>query len=311
MTDWITAAADLTERVANSPLGRGLRTYFDLLGAGAEVFARLQPLARDGWTLSTYGTLATVEAHAEAARIAADDPSAAAQRLEDGWGNAEARGQICSIIPYVYPAEHRRVALRRSELLERASMRFSEGLYEEVVLLVYSQLDGMFLDIGRARGDNAFARLFMKTKARSDGERVSRQIRDLVRGTDAMIGTQEDFFLAVREGMTVDVRETTLEDHPSRHGILHGRVLGYGTRRRAAQSFAFLAGCVELLVITAGDELGLTEEEEDMPVDELPPGALFILGAQLATPVRAVYVHHFGGDKDLLVAEPVADPPTV
>ncbi len=47
-----------------------------------------------------------------------------------------------------------------------------------------------------------------------------------------------------------------------------------------------------------------------MPADELPPGALFILGAQLATPVRAVYVHHFGEDRDLSVAESVADPPT-
>jgi hypothetical protein len=124
-----------------------------------------------------------------------------------------------------------------------------------------------------------------------------------------MIGTEEEFFLAVREGMTEDVRETTLDDHPSRHGVLHGRVLGYGTRRRAAQTFAFLAGCVELLVITAGDDLGLTEEELDMPADELPAGTHFILAAQLAAPVRAVYIQNFRNGKDLLVVEPGADPP--
>ena len=104
--------------------------------------------------------------------------------------------------------------------------------------------------------------------------------------------------------------QTTLDDNPSRHGVLHGRVLGYGTRRRAAQTFAFLAGCVELLVITAGDDLGLTEEELDMPADELPAGTHFILAAQLAAPVRAVYIQNFRDGKDLLVAEPGADLPS-
>jgi hypothetical protein len=30
--------------------------------------------------------------------------------------------------------------------------------------------------------------------------------------------------------------------------VLHGRILGYDSRRRAAQAFAFLAGCMEILV---------------------------------------------------------------
>jgi hypothetical protein len=77
------------------------------------------------------------------------------------------------VVPYVYPPEQRRVALRRQELLERASLRFSEGLYEEAVLLTYSQLDGMFRDIALARGDEAFTRLFAKTKRAAAARRRS------------------------------------------------------------------------------------------------------------------------------------------
>lgn len=120
-----------------------------------------------------------------------------------------------------------------------------------------------------------------------------------------MIGTEREFFLAVREGMTENLERTTLKDHPSRHGVLHGRVLGYGTRRRAAQAFAFLAACLELLVASWADEQPLTDEEADAPADGLPPRLTFILAATLAQPVRAVYVANGRDGKDLLITEVV------
>lgn len=176
-------------------------------------------------------------------------------------------------------------------------------MYEEAVLLIYSQLDGMFIDVSDARGEKAFKRLFGKTRTTGEDQDEIRQLRDVVLETESMIATEHEFFLAVREGMSADVRETTLDDHPSRHGVLHGRVLGFGTRRRAAQAFAFLAGCLELLVITAEERLGFTDEELDMPADEMPEGAQFILGAKLASPVRAVYMQNVREGKGLFVTE--------
>ena len=71
--------------------------------------------------------------------------------------------------------------------------------------------------------------------------------------------------------MTDSVATTTLGDRASRHGILHGRALGYGTRRRAAQSFAFLAACVEILVASF-EELPLSYYDgHEMPDSETPP----------------------------------------
>lgn len=297
-------AVEALNRAANSPVVRGMAAYYRGLTVGAEVFAKLMPLGRNGWALSTYGALMTAEAHYCAAAVVEADPSAAAQHLEDGWSHPAARQEACNLVLYVYPPEQREIAARRKALLERASAHFDGGCYEEAVLLVYSQLDGLFRDVAEVR-EAAFKRLFSHAKVTGPHGEVVRQFEELVTESDTMIGTEREFFLAVREGMTENVGWTTLGDHPSRHGVLHGRVLGYGTRRRAAQTFAFLAACLELLVAAWGDELPLTEEEADSLAGEMSPGLTFILAATLAQPVRAIYLANVRNGKDLLVAEEV------
>lgn len=291
---------------ALAPLLEAVGRYYAGLSATAATFRRLIPLGRDGWAISTYGMMIAPEAHAEAAELAASDRDGAADRLERLWSDPDTRRLLCSLVPYVYPAEQRAIALRRQELLERASARFEEELYEEAVLLVYSQLDGIFRDRAEAEGERAYSRLFSRRAV--DGAEA-RQFEDLVADTRTMINTEDEFFLAVREGLSAEVNATTLDDDPSRHGVLHGRVLGYGTRRRAAQSFAFLAASLELL-IASYDTIPMTEEEAQAPTESMTPGMTLILAAMAWSPVRSVYVSMpETGDGALVTVPQEAKPP--
>ena len=66
--------------------------------------------------------------------------------------------------------------------------------------------------------------------------------------------------------------------------------MGYGTRVRAAQAFAFLAAAVELLV-ASWPELPLTDHEGwNVPASQLPLGLQVIMKAARFSQVRGVYV---------------------
>ena len=272
----------------------------------AEAIRRLKPLGHEGWAISTYGLMLAPQAHRRAGMdgIALED---AAQELEDAWSDPALRRQICSIVPWVYQPEYRAVGRRRQELLERASDRFSEGSYEEAVLLVYSQVDGLFQDRA-AEGDAAFSRLFSRRAVRArEGEAAETVRRSCGRVEKPCCNGAGVFLLAVRDQMVEPVLRTTLGDHPSRHGVLHGRVLGFGTRRRAAQAFAFLAAALELLVASWPD-LPLTDPEEQTLMAEAPSGLQLILQARMFSPVRAVYLAGRESDRDFLIAVEQAPP---
>jgi hypothetical protein len=263
-------------------------TYFNQLAEVARTFRVLRPLCGRGWTISTYSMMLAPEAHRRAAD-SVHNLNESCKLLEDAWSNADLRASVCSIVPYLYPPDDRAVGQRRTELLLRASQRFSEGLYEEAVLLVYSQVDGLFQDRA-ATAEAGYGRLFSKRPVKQSEDDPAREFTEIVRATKTMIGVDEAFFLAVRDAMTASVRETTLEDRASRHGVLHGRVLGYGTRTRAAQAFAFLAGAIELLV-ASWERLPLTRHEGyEMPFSEAPPGLRIAVSAVWFSQVRSVYL---------------------
>jgi hypothetical protein len=286
---------------AAEPLIGALKTYYSGLEGAAEIFRELLPLGTEGWALSTFGMIVAPAAHRRAADRMASHPAQAQEELEAGWSDESARRQVSSLVPYVYPPEQRALAERRQELLDRASEHYTNGSYEEAVLLVYSQLDGIFQDKADAGGEKAFAKLFSRAPVQGAAGDNVRQFADLVADSESMAGTEDEFFLIVRDAMTESVKMTTLEDHPSRHGVLHGRVLGYGTRRRAAQAFAFLTACLELLLVL-DEDISMTKAEAfETDLEDLPEGLKFILFAQLALPVRSVYL--YGRDRDLLVAE--------
>lgn len=283
-------------------LGAGLQafleagaTYYAELAHQAETFRRLIPLGPLGWTISTYGMqLAPVQHHEASVELDLDVASA---HLEQIWATPAVREMICALVRYAYPVEARVIADRRRELLLRASNHYDNGLYAEAVLLAYSQIDGMFADRADESGAREFGHVFKKRKPKDD----VRQFTDIVADARTMISTEPEFFLAVRTAISANVDETTLADHPSRHGVLHGRVLGYDTSLRAAQAFAFLAGCVELL-ITTRPEVPLTSEEEDAPIDQAPPDLRFALMARRHLPVRSVYIHSSAAQNQQMLA---------
>lgn len=269
---------------AISPLVTAAAGYLAELHERADAFRRLIALGGEGWAISTYGMMLAPEAHRGAATTAGD-PEVASAYLEEGWSDPGVRRSICAIVPWVYPPATRGIGRRRAELLERASWHFDEGRYEEAVLLVYSQLDGLFRDRAET-GEAAFSRLFSRRPVGGH----AKEFADIIRESATMPATESEFFLVVRDLMTESVNVTTLDDHPSRHGVLHGRVLGYGTRRRAAQSFAFLAAALELLVASF-DQLPLSRyESHEMPSEEWPLGLRLILHAKIFAPVRSVYL---------------------
>jgi hypothetical protein len=267
-------------------VGAAAATYFQSLADIAQVFRALRPLAEHGWTVSTYGVMLAVEQHASAAD-AAHDLNRGSSLLEDAWSDPEVRRHVCSMVPFLYPPSTRAIGERRRELLMRASQRFSEGSHEEAVLLIYSQIDGLFQDRADL-GEPGYARVYSRRPIADDADGLAMQFADLVRAGKSMIATHDAFFLIARDLIMQPVKRTTLDDGPSRHGVLHGRVLGYGTRLRAAQAFAFLAGAIEVLV-ASWDQLPLSKDERSMPFVQAPEGLRTILAAAWFSQVRSVY----------------------
>ena len=297
-SDWVNTVNRFFRGVTDAlaPFMAAAGRYMLALTDLARIFRDSLPLGSRGWALSTYGLLIAPEGHAKAASLAASDLDAAEAELDMAWSDASAQRMVCDLVPYVYPPEHRDLAERRRELFTRARARAQEGLYEEAVLLLYSQLDGIFQDVAGHRGESGFARLFSR---RSVGP--GQEFRDLVLGSKTMSATEEEFFLVIRDLLTEGVTQTTIGDHPSRHGVLHGRVLGFGNRRRIAQAFAFAAAALELL-IALDDRVPLTRVEADAPASETPTALRFIAFAKLL-PVRTVYLTGRDSEPGVLMAD--------
>ena len=270
-----------------------MQRYYGELKTVAEVFRALKPFGAREWAVSTYGLMMAPEAHGKAIE-ALPNLDEGDLRLEEGWSDPEVHQAILALIPYVYAPEDRAIATRRQELLQRASDHIQAGAYEEAVLLIYSQLDGIFQDAAD-RGQAGFRSLF-------SGAGKAKAFVKLFDKAEVMSGTEEEFFLRMRKALSRPVKKTTLDDRPSRHGVLHGRVLGYGNRRRAAQGFAFLAAALEVLIALEEDGPLMTDEEAfELPFNETPEGLQFILAAMWWSPVRAVYLAGRDKEADLLL----------
>jgi hypothetical protein len=289
----IETAATAAQRTLNAaamslaPIIDAAQRYYTHLDRVARDLEHLIPLARRGWALSVFGVLMAPAAHERAAAVAPIDEEQAASELLSGWSDPAAQMLACSLVPYVYPPDQRALASRRQELLERAVEHFRAGRFEEVVLLIYSQLDGIFQDKADELGNDAFTRLFSRKPVPG---KSSEQFTDLVARSETVLGDEASFFLLIRDSMTAGVDTSTLDDDPSRHGVLHGRVLGYGTQQRAAQAFAFLAASMELLAALEDDVPLTPQEESATDLDALPLGLHFRLHALLHAPVRSVFV---------------------
>lgn len=119
------------------------------------------------------------------------------------------------------------IGLARLRILDEAYELHKEGRYAAAIALVLTQIDGIFIDkTGKS--------------ARSFFEPQNENLMD--------DGTLAGHPLGLRQLsalMSEAQRVTVVTDGLNRHGILHGRVLGYGTLRNATKLWAALLVLIE------------------------------------------------------------------
>lgn len=119
------------------------------------------------------------------------------------------------------------VIVFRHKILDEAVALFREKRYEAAIPLVISQLDGICLDstgglIGEVRPKKFFGS-------------SSTHLEDAL-----TFAGHHNCLKLIKEILSTNVAETNTYDSPYRHGIMHGRTLGYGTRTNALKFFVAL-----------------------------------------------------------------------
>jgi hypothetical protein len=199
----------------------------------AEVLADVEHSRRDtaavlllftprGWATSS---MAQMPAYRTAIEILEGGGSAeeAEQAIEDGWNQRQVvnfRHQLAAFLPY--DDETRSAQIERSRLIDKAWAHHEAGAYEASIPIVLAQAEGLTYDaVGRA--------FFSKGTADDD-------IVD-----DLTLAGMQRSLPAARTWFSGDVRQLQSTGGCSRHGVLHGREVGYATKRNSVKAFALLA----------------------------------------------------------------------
>ncbi|OFW63995.1 MAG: hypothetical protein A2135_00420 [Actinobacteria bacterium RBG_16_67_15] len=115
---------------------------------------------------------------------------------------------------------------RRWELLDRALKHHEAGAFEASVLIVLAQMDGIAVDVTGDR-DQSFFKGFDHLE------------------DDRTLAGHPEGLKAIARLMSRDVKATTSSGELRRHGIVHGRELGYDTRENSTRAFAALFNLIE------------------------------------------------------------------
>lgn len=155
----------------------------------------------------------------------------AEQRLVEGW-NAEDHLRFAVMPISVVGAGHNDLwplARRRWELVEKALAHHAAGAYEASVPIVMAQIDGLMHDFG-VKG------FFSRGSA-------DRDIKPLL-DERSLLGLPESL-RSLRLLFGSSMRHSGMSGNLSRHGILHGRELGYDTLINSTKVFVLLAAVVQ------------------------------------------------------------------
>jgi hypothetical protein len=138
----------------------------------------------------------------------------------------------------LYDGDDNRVAIRegRQRLLWKALVLHRAGEYAASIPIVLGQIDGVFID-------------FTNRPAKEFFDPRNPHLVDDVTLAGHPLGLQ-----ALSKLMSRTVTKTTRDDTLSRHGILHGRVLGYDTIENGTKVWAALLAVIDALKPRA-DEL--------------------------------------------------------
>jgi hypothetical protein len=219
---------DLEEKYRDSE-----RTNVAWLRAAAE-------FTRFGWTPSTRGPHR--HAYAEAVEVwdATHDEAAVDECLTRWWNEKDGVYLKAAVGPMTTLAGRheptRDLLLARDRIVRRALDHHSAGEYEASVSLLLAQIDGIVLDFT----NNEFG-FFFKVKP-------ERLVDD-----ETAVG-MEIVLRRVAEAVNRPVYESSESEEFLRKGILHGRLLGFGTLTNSTKAVALLGGVIEYLKPVARDE---------------------------------------------------------
>jgi hypothetical protein len=135
-------------------------------------------------------------------------------------------------------------AVARQELIELAWQDHKDKRYHATVPIITAQIDGIIQDL---TGKSFFNK--------KDTEHLS---------ANETLASDPTALPELAKMMSRSRSKTTTEplDVPQRHGVQHGRDLGYGTRRTSTQAFATLLSLTELIeAITKGEQFKVPEPE--------------------------------------------------
>ncbi len=213
--------------------------------ANAERVAEV--LAPRGWIL--LGDAPTTEYVRAVELLGAGRPEEADQLVEDAWNDdtrlSWAHHRITSI--YQQNAAHRDIGNARQQLVFEAVNLHREGRYAAAIPIVLAQIEGIVIDITDDRPKLFFTR-----------KRLPTHLTDEITLAGHPAG-----LMVLSQLMSQSVNETTIAE-PSqllRNGVLHGRTLGYGTRRLSTMALVALIATTEWAKPQAEEKRAKAEAE--------------------------------------------------
>jgi hypothetical protein len=236
---------DTLEAARNAP-----DRYAQLVNNIEDVANLLAPL---GWI--AFGAIPS-DRYQEAAQLVADGDSEAAESvLTDAWEDRLdfALGPLLSLYA---DQTRRRIGHERGLLVREAIEGYKDGRYASAITLTLTQIDGIVYDMTGKDAKSFFA-----------SGRKATHLTD-----DKTIAGHPSGLVVLSALFTKDRKQTTLDGELRRHGIVHGRELGYDTKRNAIKTFVALFAVVEWAApIDAAEteRLELEREERYAGSDEM------------------------------------------
>jgi hypothetical protein len=153
----------------------------------------------------------------------------AEQRLVDGWNGADRLLHALMPLQGIGAGHEERqdISAERWRLVKKALKHHENGDYEASVPIVLAQVDGICLDLTNSQGS-----FFGKKKGSHFID--TRTIAGMPEGLEHL-----------RPYFSEDMRQSGATGRLSRHGILHGRELGYDTRINSTKVFVLLLAVME------------------------------------------------------------------
>lgn len=185
-------------------------------------YERWAPVARFGWAITD---LANPDAYDHAAELFnAGQEEAAENALEEYWNKpGKLESAALRVLRIATHTEIRmQVGRRRHELIELAVADHRSERYHASIPVALAQTEGMVRDV-------------MGSSPYTKPDRLT---------DEASQGGHPDILRPIFEASGATMKHSILEDSgvfPARHGILHGRALGYDSRRNSTKALIAVA----------------------------------------------------------------------